>query len=85
MQAFGIISRVGEGSKVVLAGDPEQIDAPELDSQNNGLSYASECMRGSPLCAQITFDKKECVRSKLALDAIQRMSGKCFDSQEAAV
>ena len=84
MQAFGIISRVGVGSKVVLAGDPEQIDAPELDSQNNGLSYASECMRGSPLCAQITFDRNECVRSKLALDAIQRMSGKCFDSQEVA-
>lgn len=75
-QAFGIVSRVGAGSKVILAGDPEQIDNPELDTRNNGLSYASECMRGSPLCAQVTFGKDECVRSALALDAITRMSGK---------
>ena len=84
-QAFGIISRVGAGSKVVLAGDPEQIDNPELDSQNNGLSYASECMRGSPLCAQVTFEKDECVRSKLALDAIKRMSSKPYERQEVAI
>lgn len=75
-QALGIISRVGAGSKVVLAGDTEQIDSPELDSRNNGLSYASECMRGSPLCAQVAFEKDECVRSALALEAIRRMSGK---------
>jgi PhoH-like ATPase len=72
-QAFGIISRVGTGSKVVLAGDPEQIDSAELDSRNNGLSYASEKMRGSPLCAQVTFEPEECVRSALALSAIERM------------
>lgn len=79
-QAFGIISRVGVGSKVVLAGDPEQIDSPELDSRNNGLSYASECMRGSLLCAQVAFEKDECVRSDLALDAIRRMSGKLLQN-----
>lgn len=76
LQAFGIISRVGIGSKVVLAGDPEQIDAPELDRRNNGLSYASEKMRGSKSCAQVTFDPEECVRSELALEAIKRMSAK---------
>lgn len=80
MQAFGIISRIGDGSKVILAGDPEQIDNPELDTRNNGLSYASECMRNSPLCAQITFGKDECVRSKLALEAIKRMSGKIIQT-----
>lgn len=75
-QAFGIISRVGVGAKVVLAGDPEQIDNPELDSRNNGLSYASEKMQGSPYCAQVTFEPEECVRSELALEAIRRMSNK---------
>lgn len=75
-QAFGIVSRIGIGSKVVLAGDPEQIDSPDLDSRNNGLSYASEKMRGSPVCAQVTFEPTECVRSPLALEAIKRMSGK---------
>jgi len=75
-QAFGIVSRVGIGAKVVLAGDPDQIDAPELDTRNNGLSYASEMMRGSPLCAQVAFEPEECVRSPLALEAIQRMSQK---------
>lgn len=75
-QAFGIVSRVGIGAKVVLCGDPDQIDAPELDTRNNGLCYASEMMRGSPLCAQVAFEPEECVRSPLALEAIQRMSQK---------
>lgn len=75
-QAFGIISRVGNGSKVVLLGDPSQIDAPYLDSRNNGLSFASERMKGSPLCWQLTFEESECVRSPLALDAIKRLNPK---------
>lgn len=75
-QIFGIISRIGEGSKIVLAGDPGQIDNPELDSRNNGLSYASEKMRGSAICAQVAFEASECVRSPLALEAIQRMSNR---------
>lgn len=75
-QAFGIISRAGTGSKVILAGDPEQIDNPHLDSRSNGLTYASECMKGSPLCAQITFSTNECVRSPLAVEAIKRLSPK---------
>lgn len=73
-QAFGIVSRVGAGSKVVLADDPEQIDTPELDTRNNGLIYTSEKMRGSSLCAQITFEPEECVRSPLALESITRMN-----------
>lgn len=72
-QAFGIATRVGVGSKVILAGDPEQIDTPDLDERNNGLSFVSEMMRGSPLCAQITFSAEECVGSPLALEAIQRL------------
>lgn len=74
LQAFGIISRAGCGTKIVLAGDPEQVDSPNLDRWNNGLSYASERMKGSPLCRQITFEASECERSPLALEAIRRLS-----------
>lgn len=72
-QAKAIITRAGEGTKVILAGDPEQIDSPFLDSRTNGLSYASEMMKGSRLCFQVTAEDEECVRSKLALEGAQRM------------
>lgn len=79
-QAFGIISRAGINSKVILVGDPEQIDNPHLDSRTNGLTYAAERMKGSPLCWQITLEEKECVRSSLALEAIKRLSPKGLDN-----
>lgn len=72
-QVKGIVTRVGKGTKVVLLGDPEQIDHPLLDDRTNGLSYASEKMKGSPFCWQITMNADECERSELALDASQRM------------
>ena len=72
-QVKGIITRVGEGTKVILLGDPEQIDHPLLDRQSNGLSYASERMLDSPLCVQLTMRSDECERSALALDAAERM------------
>ena len=53
--------------------DPNQIDRPFLDERTNGLSYASEHMKGSPLCWQLTFSASECERSELAMDAIQRL------------
>jgi PhoH-like ATPase len=75
-QAIGLITRVGERTKIVLCGDVGQIDNPRLDSRTNGLSYASEAMKGSPLCAQLTFEASEGVRSKLATDAAARMQTK---------
>lgn len=75
-QAIGIVTRCGIGTKVILCGDPEQIDDPHLDSRTNGLSYTAERMKGSPLCWQVSFDDSECVRSALALEAIHRMSPK---------
>lgn len=59
-----IISRVGEGSKVVLIGDPEQIDNPYLDSCNNGLTYVVEKLKEYPEAGHVTFTKGE--RSRLA-------------------
>ncbi len=76
IQALGIITRAGIGSKIILAGDPDQIDHPHLDRRTNGLVYASERMKGSALCWQTTFESHECTRSPLALDAAQRMTSK---------
>ena len=72
-QVKGIITRAGKGTKIILLGDPNQIDRPFLDERTNGLSYASEYMKGSPLCYQITMTAEECERSALAMDAIQRL------------
>ncbi|WMJ85539.1 PhoH family protein [Anaerocolumna sp. MB42-C2] len=72
-QVKGIVTRVGKGTKVILLGDPKQIDHPLLDERTNGLSYASEKMKGSPLCFQITMQPDECERSALAFDAAKRM------------
>lgn len=72
-QMKGIVTRVGQGTKVVLLGDPAQIDHPLLDERSNGLSYAADRMKGSPLCVQLTMQADECERSDLALDAAMRM------------
>lgn len=72
-QVKGIITRVGKGTKVVLIGDPQQIDNPLLNSRSNGLTYAAQRMKGSKLCAQISLLPQECERSELALDAALRM------------
>lgn len=59
-----IISRVGRESKIVLTGDPHQIDNPYLDSNSNGLTYVVERMRGQALAGHVTLTKSE--RSELA-------------------
>ena len=70
-QAKGIITRAGMGTKIILLGDPQQIDHPLLDERTNGLSYAAEKMKGSPLCWQVTMSAEECERSALAMDAVK--------------
>ena len=72
-QIKGIITRAGKNTKIILLGDPNQIDRPFLDERTNGLSYAAEHMKGSSLCWQITMSPEECERSELAMDAIQRL------------
>jgi len=59
-----IISRAGEGTKMVLTGDPYQIDNPYLDSSSNGLAYTAERLKGHPLHGHVTLTKSE--RSHLA-------------------
>ncbi len=72
-QAKGIITRAGTGTKIILLGDPNQIDKPFLDKKTNGLSYASKHMKGSSSCWQITLSSEECERSTLAMEAINRL------------
>jgi PhoH-like ATPase len=59
-----IITRAGEGTKIVLTGDIRQIDQPYLDSLSNGLSYLINRMVGQPIYAHVTLEKGE--RSALA-------------------
>ena len=72
-QVKGIITRAGIGTKIVLIGDPEQIDQPFLDIRTNGLCYASEKMKGSSLCYQLSMLDNECERSDLAHESAVRM------------
>lgn len=59
-----ILTRVGEGSKIVLMGDPEQIDHPYLDAYNNGLTYVVEKFKDQRISGHIKLIKGE--RSGLA-------------------
>ncbi len=59
-----IITRVGEGSKIVFTGDIYQIDHPYLDTLSNGLSYLIDHFKGQNLYAHINLEKGE--RSELA-------------------
>ncbi len=54
-----IISRAGENTKMVLTGDPNQIDNPYLDSSSNGLSYAVEKLKGHAIYGHVTLSKSE--------------------------
>lgn len=59
-----IITRAGEGTKIVLTGDPYQIDNPHVDAQSNGLTYVVEKFKGQKLAATVSLIKGE--RSPLA-------------------
>jgi PhoH-like ATPase len=59
-----IVSRVGDGTKIVLCGDIGQIDNPYLDAASNGLAHAIERMKGQAIAGHVTLSKTE--RSELA-------------------
>jgi len=54
-----LITRVGQGSKIILTGDPEQIDHPYLDSSSNGLTYLVEKFRNEEIAGHVTLMKGE--------------------------
>jgi len=59
-----IITRAGEGTKIVFTGDIEQIDSPYLDSMSNGLTHLTDRMKGQKVFTHINLVKGE--RSELA-------------------
>ncbi|MGA2507251.1 MAG: PhoH family protein [Chitinispirillaceae bacterium] len=59
-----IITRVGDGTKIVVTGDPYQIDNPYIDSSSNGLTYLVERFKEQTISAHVTFTKGE--RSRLS-------------------
>lgn len=59
-----IVTRVGEGTKIVFTGDPYQIDNPYVDSSSNGFNYIVSKFREQPIAAHVELQKGE--RSELA-------------------
>jgi len=59
-----IITRAGEGTKIILTGDPYQIDHPYLDSSNNGLTTVAERFKNESIAGHVILTKGE--RSQLA-------------------
>ncbi|MDA3925872.1 MAG: PhoH family protein [Kiritimatiellae bacterium] len=66
-----VISRAGEGSKVILTGDPYQIDNPYLDASSNGLTYVAERLKELPIHGHVTLRQSE--RSLLAATAAEQL------------
>jgi PhoH-like ATPase len=66
-----VITRCAEGTKIVLTGDPYQIDNPYVDSSTNGLSVVAEKLRGEALVGHVVLRKGE--RSELANLAAKRL------------
>lgn len=64
LEAKTVVTRMSRGSKLVLVGDPAQIDNPYVDSRSNGLVYTRQRMRGQPFAAHVPLMKGE--RSPLA-------------------
>jgi len=66
-----IITRAGEGTKIVLTGDCEQIDSPYLDSVNNGLAYVVDRLKNEKITAHTNLKVGE--RSELSEIASKRL------------
>lgn len=66
-----IISRAGKGTKVVLTGDPSQIDNPYLDQDSNGLTYTVNCFKDQKIAGHVFLETTE--RSELAAKAAEIM------------
>lgn len=64
LEAKTIITRVGNGTKIIFTGDPYQIDNPYVDSSSNGFNYIVSRFRAQPVAAHIELQKGE--RSELA-------------------
>lgn len=73
-QVRTLLSRCAKDTKIILLGDPYQIDHPYLDFRTNGLCYAADRMAGSPTTYQTTMLDSECERSELSVEVYNRMT-----------
>lgn len=64
-----IITRAGDGTKIVLCGDPDQIDHPYLDKESNGVAHLASRLRGKSFYGQVRLIQGE--RSELATQAAE--------------
>ncbi|MDE1171921.1 MAG: PhoH family protein [Verrucomicrobium sp.] len=71
LEAKTIVTRMSKGSKLIMVGDPAQIDNPYVDSRSNGLVYTRTRLKGEAITAHISLSKGE--RSALAEIGAQRM------------
>lgn len=71
LEAKTIVTRMAKGSKLVLVGDPAQIDNPYVDRQSNGLVYTRDRLRNEPFTSHVTLARGE--RSALAEVAAKKM------------
>ncbi|MCB1094850.1 MAG: PhoH family protein [Verrucomicrobiae bacterium] len=71
LEAKTIVTRMARGSKLVMVGDPAQIDNPYVDRLSNGLVYTRERLKGQPCAAHVTLERGE--RSPLAEAAARLM------------
>lgn len=65
-QARALLSRIGNGSKIIVSGDPTQITNPHLNRTSNGLSFSASRLAGKPEAIVITMNENEIVRSEAA-------------------
>jgi PhoH-like ATPase len=70
-EAKPVVPRMSRGSKLVLVGDPEQIDNPYVDSRSNGLVFTRNRLKGQPFAAHVSLSRGE--RSPLAEAGAQLM------------
>lgn len=70
-EAKTVVTRMSRGSKLVLVGDPAQIDNPYVDSRSNGLVFTRNRLKGQPFTAHVTLSRGE--RSPLAEAGAQLM------------
>ena len=69
-----LMKRIGDGSKMIVTGDPHQVYNRHMNYHSNGLSYAAVKMAGSPYAAVVTMDESEITRSTAA-----REIARCLD------
>lgn len=70
-KAQTLVSRIGKESKIIITGDIEQVHAPYLDQDNNGLVHAKKMLTGLPTTAQIKLKDDEIVRHPLVRQIIK--------------